>query len=193
MTLPAMQPLLDNMLFKPRLLAERARAYGELILDEWTESKTFWRKRTTLQVLGACSMGVSCTLAGMGLMLWAVMPPAQIHAFWLLVATPLVFLAAGAGCLMAADKQHPPVVFEQTRQQLKADLEVLKHTSLTAKATELIVQPIATEHPYRLVLGAALVGALLVRTRPLTWLSGSAALLGLLPKVIGALGKQSKI
>ncbi len=187
-----MRPLLDNILAKPQQLAERARAYGELIQDEWSQSKTHWRNRTTLQVLGACSLGVFCTLTGMALMLWAVVPPVQIHAPWLLLAVPLVFLAAGVGCLVAADKQRQPVAFAQTRQQLKADIEVLKHTNLAAKATEIIVQPIATAHPYRLVLGAALVGALLVRARPGAWLSGSAVLMGLLPKVISALNKQTK-
>lgn len=188
-----MRPLLDNMLAKPQLLAERARAYGDLMLDEWAQSKTHWRNRTTLQILGACSLGVFFTLTGMASMLWAVVPPAQIHAAWLLVATPLVFFATGVGCLVAADKQHPPVVFAQTRQQLKADIEVLKHTHLAAKAAEIIVQPIATAHPYRLVLGAALVGALLVRTRPRAWVSGSTVLLGLLPKVISALNTHTKI
>lgn len=174
-------------------LVEHAKAYGELILKEWNESRNLWRKRTQLQVLGACSLGVAVTLAGMAAMLWAVTPPAQIHALWVLIATPMVFLAIGVICLMAAKKHERPVAFEHTRERFIADMDLLKRTNLVTKATELTVLPMAMAHPYRLVLGAALVGALAVRAHPWRWLSGSAVLVGLLPKVISILSNQNKI
>lgn len=177
----------------PQTLADHAKAYAELILDELNESRNLWRKRTQLQVLGACGLGVAGTLAGMATMLWAVTPPAQIQAPWVLIATPMVFFAVGVVCLMAAKKQTQPVVFEHTRERFMADMALLKKTNLATKATELIVLPVATAHPYRLVLGAALVGALAVRAHPWRWLSGSAVLVGLLPKVISALSNQNKI
>lgn len=43
------------------------------------------------------------------------------------------------------------------------------------------------------VFGACSLGMLLVRARPRAWFSGSAVLLGLLPKVVSALGKQTRI
>jgi uncharacterized membrane protein YqjE len=186
-TRPDTQPSL------PQTLADHAKAYAELILEELNESRNLWRKRTQLQVLGVCGLGVGGTLAGMATMLWAVTPPTQIHALWALVATPLVFLAMGAVCLMAAKQQIQPAVFEQTRERFMADMALLKKTNLATKATELIVLPMATAHPYRLVLGAALVGALAVRAHPWRWLSGSAVLVGLLPKVISVLSSQNKI
>jgi len=177
----------------PQTLADHAKAYGELILKEWNDSRNLWRKRTQLQVLGACGLGVAVILAGMAAMLWAVTPPAQIHSLWVLIAIPMAFLAIGVICLMAAKKYVQAVAFEHTRERFIADMDLFKKTNLVTKATELTVLPMATAHPYRLVLGAALVGALAVRAHPWRWLSGSAVLVGLLPKVISILSSQNKI
>lgn len=186
-TRPDAQPSL------PHTLADRAKAYGELILKEWNESRNLWRKRTQLQVMGACSLGVAVTLAGMAAMLWAVTPPTQIHSLWVLIATPMAFVAIGLICLMVAKNHVQPLAFEHTRERFMADMDLLKRTNLVTKVTELTVLPMATTHPYRLVLGAALVGALAVRAHPWRWLSGSAVLVGLLPKVISILSSQNKI
>lgn len=177
---------------KPQTLVDRAKAYGELILDELNDSRDLWRKRTLLQVMGASGLGVSASLAGMGAMLWAVTPLVQIHTLWILVVVPLAFLAAGIACLVAAQQQKKPVVLEHTRQRLMDDVAIFQETNLAAAATKHFVRPMATAHPYRLVAGAALVGALVVCTHPWRWLSSSALLAGLLPTVLSALSAQSK-
>lgn len=187
-----MQKRPDTAPAKPLTLADHVKAYGELMLDELNESRSLWRKRTRLQVMGAGGVGVSASLAGMAAMLWAVTPPAEIHTLWLLIAVPMVFLLLGITCLVVAEQQQQPVVFEHTRQRFMADMARLKATNLAAAATEHLVLPLATAHPYRLVLGAALVGALAVRAHPWRWLSGSAVLVGLLPKLISALSQSNK-
>lgn len=187
-----MQSRPDTVAAKPQTLVDRAKAYGVLILDELNESKSLLGKRTRLQVIGAGALGVSISLAGTGAMLWAVTLPAQMHSPWVLVAVPLVFLAVGIACLVAAEQQKLPVVLEHTRQKFMADMAVLKETNLAAVATERFVLPMATAHPYRMVIGAAVVGALVVRAHPWRWLSGSAVLIGLLPKVLSALNNQRK-
>lgn len=63
---------------------------------------------------------------------------------------------------------------------------------LSAEAAEIVVQPIAQTHPYGLVLGSALAGALLVRARPWRWIPVSALLAGLLPKLLSAMSHQNK-
>ncbi|MCB8747452.1 hypothetical protein LHU53_11085 [Rhodoferax sp. U2-2l] len=52
-------------------------------------------------------------------------------------------------------------------------------TTLVARATNGVLQPVAQKHPYRLVLGAAAVGAVLVLVRPWRWLSMSGVLAAL--------------
>ncbi len=185
-----MQTRPDTVAAKPQTLADHARAYGVLILDELNESKSLWHKRTRLQVIGFGGLGVSISLAGTGAMLWAVTPPTQMQSAWVLVAVPLAFLAIGIACLVAAAQQKLPVVLEHTRQKFMADMAVLQDTNLAAVATERFVLPMATAHPYRMVIGAAVVGALVVRAHPWRLLSGSAVLIGLLPKVLSALNNQ---
>jgi|GEM_PF-736202 len=182
----------DTAPAKPQTLADHARAYGELILDELTESKTLWYKRTRLQAIGVGGLGMFAILAGMGAMLWAVTPSAQTQTLWVLAAVPLVYLFVGIACLMAAGQQKLPVVLEHTRERFMADVAVFKETNLVTAATERFVVPIATAYPYRMVIGAALVGALVVRAHPWRLLSGSALLVSLLPKVISVLSKQHK-
>lgn len=59
---------------------------------------------------------------------------------------------------------------------------------VAGNAAELVLQPVARQHPVRLVLGAAAVGAALVALRPWRWVYRSAVtpalLLGLLPQAI---------
>lgn len=52
-------------------------------------------------------------------------------------------------------------------------------TTLVARATNGVLQPVAQKHPYRLVMGAAAVGAVLVLVRPWRWLSMSGVLAAL--------------
>ncbi len=55
---------------------------------------------------------------------------------------------------------------------------------VAAEAAKSVVQPMAQRHPLGLVLGAVLVGALVVKTRPWRWLVTPALLAGLLPQVL---------
>jgi hypothetical protein len=65
------------------------------------------------------------------------------------------------------------------------------HSALTqvAEAVKVVLQPIAQRHPYRLVLGAAVAGGLLVLARPWRWISAPALAAGLLPALVAELMK----
>jgi hypothetical protein len=62
----------------------------------------------------------------------------------------------------------------------------------TATSAGLMLQPMARAHPYRLVIGAAVVGALLARTQPWRWLPVSALLAGLVPQLVHFVSGQLK-
>lgn len=64
------------------------------------------------------------------------------------------------------------------RQPLRLTLQ------LATQATNLLVQPVAQRHPYRLVMVSAAVGGLLVLARPWRWLPTSALFAGLLPQLL---------
>ncbi len=83
----------------------------------------------------------------------------------------------------------------QLRQALRQNESahpMQKALNTAAVTAELVLQPIAQAHPYRLVLGAALAGALLVRTRPWRCLSASALMASLVPQLVDVVNSQLK-
>lgn len=55
---------------------------------------------------------------------------------------------------------------------------------VAAEAAKTIVQPMAKRHPLGLILVAALVGGVLVKTRPWRWLLTPALFAGLMPRLL---------
>jgi hypothetical protein len=69
-------------------------------------------------------------------------------------------------------------------------LRAVAHLVMTVGAGSL--QPLARRHPLPLVLGAAVVGGLLVWSRPWRRISGAALLAGLLPQLLAALQSAAR-
>jgi hypothetical protein len=84
------------------------------------------------------------------------------------------------------------VQLRQALRQSEAASPLQTALHATAASAELVLQPLARAHPYRLVIGAAVAGALLARTRPWRWLSASAVLAGLTPQLVHLISGQSK-
>lgn len=125
-----MHPLLRLVTSQPLLLAQHAQAYAELVAAEIGGVSAVWKRRVMLNGLAVCCLGVAAVLAGVSLMLWAVIPAPQIHAVWALFAAPLVPLAFAAGCLLAArERADSGAAFERIREQVKADLTMLQAVS----------------------------------------------------------------
>lgn len=55
---------------------------------------------------------------------------------------------------------------------------------VACETTNILVQPYARRHPYRLVLGAAVAGGLLALVRPWRWFSVPALMASLLPHIM---------
>jgi uncharacterized membrane protein YqjE len=72
---------------------------------------------------------VAAVLGGVALMLWAVIPADQIQAPWALIATPLVPLLVAVACLLLDQSQARTRAFEHVRQQVKADVAMLREVS----------------------------------------------------------------
>jgi hypothetical protein len=120
-----MHPLIDILVRKPQLLANHAKAYSELVLQELSQANDQWHQRLLWQLAGVCSVGVACTLLGVAGMLWAVTPVELIRAPWVLVVLPVAFAGIAVGCLTVAQQRHNLAIFTQTRQQFKADMALL--------------------------------------------------------------------
>lgn len=124
-----MHPLLQLIATKPQLLFDHVEAYGDLVSSEARYISTMWKRRILLTAIALCGLGVGAVLAGVALMLWAVIPAAQIQAPWALVAAPLLPLALALGCIIYARNHNQDSAFDTIREQVNADLAMLREVN----------------------------------------------------------------
>lgn len=122
-------PLLQLIATQPQLLADHAEAYAELMASEIGAVAAVWKRRAVLNAIALCCLAVAAILAGVALMLWAVIPAAQMQAPWALIAAPLPPAAAALWCLMAARLQGDGGALENLRRQFAADVEMLREVA----------------------------------------------------------------
>ncbi len=122
-------PLLQLIATQPQLLADHAEAYAELMAEEIDGVSAAWKRRAVLNAVALCSLTAAAILAGVALMLWAVIPSADLQAPWALIAAPLPPVAAGLWCLMAARRLGEGRAFENLRRQLAADMAMLREVA----------------------------------------------------------------
>jgi uncharacterized membrane protein YqjE len=126
-----MQAVLHLITTQPQLLVEHAQAYAELVGDETRTVSTLWKRQALLNAVALCCLGVGTVLAGVALMLWAVIPAVSAQALWALLGAPLLPLAVALGCWRAAQRPSENRAFDSVRQQLQADLQMLRETAAT--------------------------------------------------------------
>lgn len=124
-----MQPLLRMIAQRPELLVEHARAYAELLTAQSGQACAAWQRRAVLGAAALALIVLALALAGVALMLVAMLPAAADQSRWVLVAVPLLLpLLAGLACLAAARARAQPDSFAALREQLQADLAMLRET-----------------------------------------------------------------
>ena len=122
-------PLLHLIATQPQLLADHAEAYADLFGEELHAATTQWKRQAVLIAVGLCLIGVSAALGGVALMLWAVIPPQDIHAPWALVVAPALPLVVAVGCLLSSRTSVAAGAFDTLRQQMGADVAMLREVS----------------------------------------------------------------
>lgn len=124
-----MHPLLNLLATRPQLLAEHAQAYAELVAEELPRATAAWKRQALLNTLALVGLLTAVLLAGVSLMLWAALPNADMRAPWLLILVPLLPLAGAIGCLVSARAQAKHDGRGQLREQLSADLALLREVA----------------------------------------------------------------
>jgi cytochrome bd-type quinol oxidase subunit 2 len=119
-------PLFHLIATRPQLLAEHAQAYAELVGAEISQVSAAWKRRAILLAAALCCVGVAAVLAGVALMLWAVVAEGEIRAPWALIVAPLVPLAVALACLLAARSDDEREAMASLRQQVSADMAMLR-------------------------------------------------------------------
>lgn len=124
-----LQALLHLYATQPRWLAGHAEAYVDLATAEFGSACSDWKRRAIFGALALCGLGVGAVLAGVALMLWAILPAAQILAPWALVTAPALPLAGALACGLIARRDGADPNFACMRQQIRADLVLLREVS----------------------------------------------------------------
>lgn len=121
-----MHPLLELLLARPQLLADHAQAYSELFTEEVGQARAALQRWAMWQAITICSFFSASILAGMAVMLWAMLPSSPMQAAWVLLVTPMVPLAVAVVCWQLARKNGAPQFFDQMRAQIRADKAMLR-------------------------------------------------------------------
>ena len=121
--------LLQLFAKQPQLLADHAQAYADLVTQDVGLVSRAWKRRAILSVAALCCAGVAAILVGVALMLWAAIPAVPTQALWVLILVPLTPGIAAAWCLLAARSPAGGSAFDNVRQQMKADMAMLREAS----------------------------------------------------------------
>ena len=124
-----LHPLLHLIATKPQLLGEHAGAYAELVGDEVDKAAKSWTSRLGFYAVAFFLLTVGTVFAGVALMLLALMPMANMNLPWLLILVPCAPLLAGSLCLLRARAEPKYAAFDALKQQVSADLAMLREVS----------------------------------------------------------------
>jgi hypothetical protein len=124
-----LQALLHLAATQPRWLAGHVEAYADLVTAEAGSIAADWRRRVLLGAIALCCAGVGAVLAGVALMLWAVVPDSQIGAPWALFAAPSLPLLVALACAIGARSGERESAMTCLRQQVQADLMLLREVA----------------------------------------------------------------
>lgn len=122
-------PLLRLIATEPQLLGDHVEAYAELVGDEVRKTSSAWAIRLGLYAAALGLLAVGLVFVGVALMLWASLPASGFPMPWILVAVPAVTLLAAIVCAVLAQRHPIENAFDKVRQQLNADMAMLREVS----------------------------------------------------------------
>jgi hypothetical protein len=123
-------PLLKLIATEPQVLGDHVEAYAELVGEEVKKTSTAWATRLGLYAAALCLGGLGLVFAGVALMLWAALPQSGFQAPWVLIAVPVLTLAAGVICVLLAKRSPIENAFDNLKKQLSADMAMLREVSV---------------------------------------------------------------
>ncbi len=121
-----LHPLLRLTATEPHLLADHVEAYAELVGAQASTALLAWKRRTVFMAAGLGLGGVAVLLAGIAVMFWAVTPLGQIREPVALLVVPLIPAVAAIVCWLFARSQQVSGMFDEIRDQMRADLAMLR-------------------------------------------------------------------
>ena len=124
-----LHPVLRLLATRPQWLAEHAEAYAELATAEAGAVALAARRSVVLGVTLLSALATATVLGGVAVMLWAVVPALPAANAWVLWAVPAVPLLVALVALVMQQSASNPGHFIVLRQQLQADLALMREAN----------------------------------------------------------------
>lgn len=118
-------PLFRLVIRRPGLLATHLLGYYDLARAQTQDVAAELLARLLWGTLLVICLGVGGGMTGVALLLWAVIPVAQMPMPWMLVVVPGVPLAMAFGCYLRVRGRGPIAMLEPIRDQLATDIDLL--------------------------------------------------------------------
>lgn len=125
-------PLFRLIASRPQMIADHVEAYSELVADEVSSATLALKNRVLLTAVGLACGAVALVLAGVAVMLWAVIPVNAMNVAWALIVVPSLPGVACAVCFVAIRRAAVGNGFKTLREQFAADAAMLREVSESA-------------------------------------------------------------
>lgn len=109
---------------RPQLLAEHAKAYGDLLLEEGRRTLSSLVLHAVLYAAAGVLGGLGLLFGGVALLLYAAVP-GELRDGWLLVALPGTSMLVAGACFMMARVLPVKVTLDVVGRQVRADLDMI--------------------------------------------------------------------
>lgn len=124
-----LHPLIRLLATRPHLLAEHLGGYAHLLRVQVDEALGLAKVRTVLLTGLAAGAVIGTGLAGVAVMLLAVIPINQMPAPWALAVAPALPIMGAGLCWWLLGRQPQMMSLDLLRDQLSADAALLQEAS----------------------------------------------------------------
>ncbi len=118
-------PIVHVAAHRPQLIAEHAKAYGDLLLEEGRRTIASLVLHVVLYVASGILGGLGLVFGGVALLLYAAVP-GELRNGWLLVALPCTSLVAAGVCVVVARMLPVDISLGVVGRQFKADIDMIR-------------------------------------------------------------------
>ena len=123
-------PIVHVAAHRPQLIAEHAKAYGDLLLEEGRRTLASLVLHAALYAAAGVLGLLGLVFGGVALLLYAAVP-GELRNGWLLVALPCASMLIAGACVIVARALPVNVTLDVVGRQVKADIDMLHEAEQT--------------------------------------------------------------
>ena len=117
-------PIVHVAARRPQLLAEHAKAYGDLLLEEGRRTLASLVLHAVLYAAAGVLGGLGLVFGGVAVLLYAAIP-GELRNGWLLVALPCASIGVAGICVIVARALPVELTPDVVGRQVRADIDMI--------------------------------------------------------------------